>query len=248
MTKSSSHNRKVQGHHVILTQTQKFYSIALLVIIVIISYLPTSVGKLTLVDNYVSKNDLLLFLVLPFLQCFLMLICPILAVRISPKLSAFDTPWIEKSDAELICFILFLLLILVSRPIIIFLTKQMRLPFTQQIMFGSSIGTNTIFLIAVTFIVTLVVPITEEIFWRGYAQARLETVFGSETALFTQATAYAVLHFRPIGGFFTVFAYGLIFGLWRQKRKTLLPIIIMHIIINSTSFAGRWYYWIDLIK
>lgn len=244
MTKPALHNPKVQDRHVILTQTQKLCSLAVLTTVVIISYLPTLVGRLVLVDDYVSKNDLLLFLILPFLQCFLMLICPILVAKVSPKLSAFDTPWIEKSDAEFICFILFLLVALASRSIIIFLTKQIGLPFTQQIMFGSSIGTNVIFLIAITFIVTLIVPIAEEIFWRGYAQARLEMAFGSEIALFAQAVAYAGLHLRPVGGFVTVFAYGLIFGLWRQKRKTLLPVIILHIILNSTSFASRWYHWI----
>jgi membrane protease YdiL (CAAX protease family) len=161
-----------------------------------------------------------------------MLICPTLAARISPKLSAFETPWIEKSDAEFISFIFFLLVTLVSRLIILFLIKQMDLPFATQIEFGSNIATNIIFLVAVTLIVTLIIPIVEEIFWRGYAQARFEIIFGSEIALFAQAIAYAGLHLRPIGGFFTVFVYGLIFGFWRQKRKTLLPIIILHFVKN----------------
>lgn len=86
MAKSSSRNQKEQSHHVILTQTQKFCSLAVLITIVIISYWPILVGRLALADDYVSKNDLLLFLILPSLQCLLMLIYPILATKISPKL------------------------------------------------------------------------------------------------------------------------------------------------------------------
>ena len=41
---------------------------------------------------------------------------------------------------------------------------------------------------------------------------------------------------------------GLIFGLWRYKRKSLLPIIIAHIIINSVVCAGYWDDWLELQK
>jgi len=213
MPRSSQHNREKQVCNVILTKLQKLCSLIILVIAIVISYWPTLVGRLVLLDGFTSKNDLLFFLILPSVQSIIMLMWPILAAKISPKLSAFDTPWVEKSDSEFISFILFLLIVLGTRSIIIFLTKQMGLHFTAQIEFSSNIAANIIFLIAVTLMVTLIIPIAEEIFWRGYAQARLEIVFGPEIALYAQAVAYAGLHFRPIGGSFTVFAYGLIFGL-----------------------------------
>ncbi len=195
-----------------------------------------------------SRNDILLFLVLPYLLYLLMFIGPILAAKISPELAGFDRTWITKTRSEIIWFFLLPLIALVVDAIIRSLSKQLGIPLTRTILYESSLHTNAIFFIAVILLTAFIAPVVEEIFWRGYVQDRLGRVLGPRIALFTQAIAFATLHFRPVGGFVSVFAYGLIAGLWRYRRKSLLPIIIAHIIINSPYCARLWYNRAELAK
>ncbi len=206
------------------------YTLAVLIVVTFISYLPLLVGNIVWVDMGISQNDLLFFLVLPFLSYFIMSVCPIIAMRISPQLVGFDIIWFRKKRSEIVWSFLLPLIVIISAAVIRLLMKQLGMHITGGTLL---LTTNTTFLVVYSFRMALVGPVVEEIFWRGFIQDRLETVFGPWIALFTQAIAFAAVHIRPTGGFFGVFAIGLIFGLWRRKRKTLLPIIFAHIIINS---------------
>ena len=188
------------------------------------------VRNIVLVDTGISQNDLMVFLVLPFLSLFLMLICPVIANRIIPALITYDLAWFQKKRSEIVWSFLLPLILIISAAVTRLLVKQLGMHVTSGTLL---LTTNTAFLIVYSFRMALVGPVVEEIFWRGFIQDRLEKVFGPWIALFTQAIAFAAVHVRPIGGFLGVFVIGLILGLWRCKRKTLLPVIFAHIIINS---------------
>jgi len=95
------------------------------------------------------------------------------------------------------------------------------------------------FFITKALITILAYPLAEEIFWRGYALRQFQRTFGSFIALFLQSFLFAALHFRPILGFTQIFLWGLIFGFWRLKKRSLVPIIVAHMIINAFIVVQR---------
>jgi len=174
-----------------------------------------------------------------------MLICPVIANRIIPALISYDLAWFQKKRSEIIWSFLLPLILIISAAAIRLLVKQLGMHITS----GTLLLTmNTAFLVVYSFRMALVGPVVEEIFWRGFIQDRLGKVFGPWIALFTQAIAFAAVHVRPIGGFLEVFVIGLILGLWRCKRKTLLPVIFAHIITNSLWCVNFWYNHTELVK
>jgi len=51
-----------------------------------------------------------------------------------------------------------------------------------------------------------------------------------------------------LGGFVCLFFFGLIVGAWRWRRRTLVPIIIAHVAVNSLWCAARWPDWLDCTR
>jgi hypothetical protein len=49
---------------------------------------------------------------------------------------------------------------------------------------------------------------------------------------------FALIHCRPWLGFISVFVFGLIAGFWRLKRRSLVPIIIAHVVMNGLWCLG----------
>jgi membrane protease YdiL (CAAX protease family) len=83
----------------------------------------------------------------------------------------------------------------------------------------------------------VVAPMAEEIFWRGYVVDQLTGVLGSRPALFAQAAAFGLAHFRPLAQSLIVVGVGLIFGGWRQKKRCLLPLIVAHVLVNAVAIG-----------
>lgn len=220
-----------------LSKVQKLSILSTLITIIIISHWPGLLGWLVLIDKGRSKNDFLLFLVVPCLMYTLMFICPIFIAKVKPLLADFDKTWFRKTHSEFKKFLWVPLSIFVSSAVINLLAKHLGLPFTKPIHRLCSDRSVISFIIPFVFYV-LVGPVVEEIFWRGYVQYNLAKVFGHRIALFTQAIAFGLLHVDTIVSCFSGFVAGLIFGIWRQRRKTLLPIIVMHIIINSLIYVS----------
>jgi len=84
---------------------------------------------------------------------------------------------------------------------------------------------------------SLVIPIVEEIFWRGYIQGVLEKTTSRPIAVFGQAFLFALIHMVGIPGRFRVFVLGLILGFWRCRKRTLIPVIVAHMVFNSFFFV-----------
>jgi len=225
-----------------LASAQKLYTLIILVSITVISYLPSLIARYVFVDEGFSKNDLI-FLLIPFLSAILMIISPLIAAKASPRLAGLEITWIRKPRSDILWGFLLYLIVL----ILFWSMKKLgiHVSYKGSVLFFSN---SALFLGVRTFRIAFISPFAEEIFWRGYVQGRLSKIFGTWIALFTQAIAFAALHFRSVGGFFLVLVYGLVFGLWRQRRKTLLPVIITHVIINSLFCIGLWYDWVELKK
>ena len=84
------------------------------------------------------------------------------------------------------------------------------------------------------FLVIVMAPIAEEVFWRGYALDQFKKIFNVYTALLLSALLYSLAHV-PAYGIYSVqmVASGLILGFWRIRYRALLPLIIAHALKNA---------------
>jgi len=91
-------------------------------------------------------------------------------------------------------------------------------------------------------VLCLAVGVCEEIIYRGYCLSRLALAFGSATvAWLVQAALYGLLHFAfgPTWMAFTTGA-GLFFGLVALWRRSLWPVVIVHVLVDIlAAFHGQ---------
>ena len=92
------------------------------------------------------------------------------------------------------------------------------------------------------------VPILEEIFWRGYVQSRLQQFLSPTAAIVLTATMFTFSHSQyhhldlyHISTIIGVFINSLVIGWLFHKTRSLVPVIVMHALLNFPVF-GIWSY------
>jgi len=215
--------------------------LVLLAIAILLIQVPNFVILKFYIKNYQSTDDWMVCFVLPLISLALAILFPILVV---PKFGRFDCKWFRWTRDEFFWFWFLPLGIIISVVIVRFLVHQLRLPSATPIirfMTGSYLCYYMplyIWLIIRTCVLT---PIVEEFFWRGYVQSTLLKISHPILAIFGQATLFGLVHFRPLLGFLQISLLGMVFGIWCYRRKTLLPVIIIHITINCFVFTSGLY-------
>jgi len=182
--------------------------------------------------------------VLPSLSLALAAILPILVITIMPKLGRLDFKWFHWTRGEFVRFWLLPLGVLTSVVIVRLLVHKLRMPSTSpdiRFMTGSYLCYYMPLYIWLIIRICVLSPIAEEFFWRGYVQSTLLKISHPVFAVLGQAVLFGLVHFRPVLGLLQVSLLGVVSGIWCYRRKTLLPVIIMHIAINSFVFASGWY-------
>jgi membrane protease YdiL (CAAX protease family) len=118
--------------------------------------------------------------------------------------------------------------------LIAFLTYALRLPHqTDSRVYRQASYHSAAFAMTQLTIHIVIGPALEEIFWRGYIQNTLTKVFGSWVGILGQAILFALVHLRNVLGALDVLLIGLLFGVWRHRRRTLIPIILVHVANNT---------------
>ncbi len=116
------------------------------------------------------------------------------------------------------------------------------------------LATDTLFLVFRIIGTALLVPIIEELFWRGWLMRYLihpdftKVTLGTFSALsfFVTAIFFASEH----GPFWDVgFAAGVIYNWWLMRTKSLSDCILAHAVTNACLAGyvlkfGHWEYWI----
>ena len=87
-------------------------------------------------------------------------------------------------------------------------------------------------LILVAFLISLLGPIIEEIFFRGFLYSALRKSIGVFWAILLSAFLFSILH-TNILGFLPIMALGLFLAYLREKTNSLMPSIAVHIFHNS---------------
>ena len=93
--------------------------------------------------------------------------------------------------------------------------------------------------IAYAATLVLLAPIAEEFFWRGFVFAQLKKVTWWPVALAGQALIFSLVHAYPWGASLDVFGAGLLLGLWRQRNRSLVPLIMAHMALLAI-WAAPW--------
>jgi len=228
-------------------QPSRLLMLAVLVMSIAAVAAPILIARMMLFDEYgFSKNATLTHLVLPGVWSAIILLVIVLIVRIRVA-GDLDFIWYRWSRSELLKTILLIITASLVYYPIGFLIRKLGLPMRESLYFWAD-QHGLAFFITLTVFITIIGPILEELFWRVYVFGTLRHLFGGLIALVSQAVIFGVIHFRPVGGFVPVFFLGLITGAWRWRRRTLLPVILAHIAVNSLWCAAQWPDWLDCTK
>jgi membrane protease YdiL (CAAX protease family) len=220
--------------------------LAVLVLSIAAVTAPTLIERMLYVEYGYSKNSTITHVVLPCVWSAVTMLIIVLIAR-TRVVGDLDFIWYHWSRSEVVKTILLIIAALLVYFPIGFLIRKLGLPMRENLFVWAD-QHGLAFFITLTVFKTIIGPVLEELFWRGYIQRILERIFGGLTAWLGQAVLFAVVHFRPFGGFIPVLSFGLIAGAWRWRRRTLIPIILAHIAVNSLWCAARWPGWLDFMK
>lgn len=225
----------------------KLLMLAVLLLSITAVAAPVLIARTMLYDEYgYSKNATLTHLVLPGVWSAIILLVIVLVVR-TRVAGDLDFIWYRWSRSELLKTILLIIAATSVYYPIGFLIRKLGLPLNEGLYVWAD-QHGLAFFIMLTVFITVIIPIIEELFFRVYVFGTLRHVFGGLIAWLLQAVLFAVVHFRPVGGFVPVFSFGLIAGAWRWRRRTLVPVILAHMVINSFWCAPQWPDWLDCTK
>jgi membrane protease YdiL (CAAX protease family) len=224
----------------------KLLILAVLVLSIAAVTAPTLI-ELMLYDEYgYSKNSTITHVVLPGVWSAITLLIIVLAVR-TRAVGDLDFIWYRWSRSE----VLKTILLITAAPLVYystaFLIHRLGLPLRENLYFIAD-QKGLAFFITLTIFIAIIIPILEELFWRVYVFGALRRTFSGSIAWLSQGIIFGLVHFRPFGGFIPVLFFGLIAGSWRWRRRTLVPIILAHIAVNSLWCAARWPGWLDCTK
>ncbi|MBU4270516.1 MAG: CPBP family intramembrane metalloprotease [Planctomycetes bacterium] len=113
-------------------------------------------------------------------------------------------------------------------------------PPVQMPSFTPDISYTAVFIHGITLV--LLFPIAEEIFFRSYLLEQLRKIMHSGVALLIQSLLFALAHlprtqfYFHAGGYQVVIAtffYGLILGAWRIRFRSIIPLMLAHVLLNG---------------
>ena len=197
-------------------------------------------------EDGISENAVLTHSVLPQLYVLVMLAAA-LSIRSLCGISDLDIRWFHWSVFEVTSTLLLLIIVPLLFVVASGLARWLSLPVSQSLFFRAD-GKGLGFFIALTFAVAVCVPAIEEVFWRGFVQGTLSHAVGQLPAMLAQAVLSTLGHLWFFGGFVPVFVLGLATGAWRWRRRTLVPVILAHVAVNSLYCAGHWPNWLDATR
>lgn len=94
----------------------------------------------------------------------------------------------------------------------------------------------------VFFLLCVVVPIGEEVFFRGFVYGGLRGRWGAAAALVVSSLFFSVVHLQLVHGF-PIFLLGVIFALVYERTGSLVPAIVAHAVNNLIAVLSMWRGW-----
>lgn len=178
----------------------------------------------------------------PVITLALMAAVPFVVARLVPKAASFDSCWLPRRLLEWLWFPGLVLALFACYPIAALLVRLFWTGRNTTLQFFT---TGDVILAGVILI--LLCPIAEEIFWRGYFLEQLRKLTWSWLAVITQSLLFALAHFHGFFGPYAsiqAFYLGIVLGTWRVRLRSILPLILAHMIFNAVATIPllKWPY------
>jgi membrane protease YdiL (CAAX protease family) len=90
----------------------------------------------------------------------------------------------------------------------------------------------------VLLVVTLLVPVAEEAFFRGFAYRLLRARWGALAALAITSVGFALVHGLDPGAWLPVLPIGMILGGLAERSRSLLPPVVAHGVVNGLAIVA----------
>lgn len=209
---------------------------------------PLIYGHFALAREGVAKNDFVLFAALPFLSQALMV-----AVVVTTRVFVTEVPsptigWFGKNvRSALLGSVALTIVAMLMQGLVEFVARKLDVPTNEGVVLSSSMAGN-VFLTVYTVRVVGLTPVIEELFWRMHFQGVLQRLFSAPIAILTQAVLFASVHMRGPAGSLEIFFIGLLYGSWRWRKGTLMPLIAAHMSLNALACIGIWQDELELRK
>ena len=100
---------------------------------------------------------------------------------------------------------------------------------------------GTRLLLILTVLVTVIGPIAEELFFRGFAYPVFRKKVGVRNAILLVSVIFAMLHMNIVS-FFPILALGILLAYLYEKTGSLIPSITVHVIHNSAVIFFVYLY------
>jgi len=224
----------------------KLRTLTILAGMMLLIYLPSLAGRLFFTQNGQVTNDVMVSIIIPTICGILMVAIPVFMIRRAPRYTAFDCTALRWRWSELAWFCVLSLAVVVSAIPIGIIQQRTGLPIEWAI--GSQHGfyESKWLFVWTTIYGILLGPIAEEFFWRGYMQSSLMRVSHPIMAIVIQSVFFGLVHYKPVLGTAVTITHGLVCGVWCWRRRTLVPVMIIHIVGNGIAFSYRWADWREL--
>jgi membrane protease YdiL (CAAX protease family) len=86
---------------------------------------------------------------------------------------------------------------------------------------------------------SIVAPIVEEIFFRGFVFSGLRPRYGWQKAALISSAVFAVAHFQP-AAIVPIFILGFIFAYLYHRSNSVWPAILMHVLTNALGLIAAY--------
>lgn len=170
------------------------------------------------------------------ISCALMTLLPFALARLAPRAAAFNTQWFPKRYSQWGWFLLLVPAVLCVSGGTCWLMKSLGFRDDRAFLFCGELTRAKVVLLGVYAV--LLGPTAEEIFWRGYALEQLKKVTRTPLAVLAESSLFSLGHLLLAGVVHTVVAFfvGVLLSLWRVKLRSLVPLILAHIVLNALAF------------
>jgi membrane protease YdiL (CAAX protease family) len=167
---------------------------------------------------------------------------PFLLALQAPRAAGFDTQWLPSSRWHWAWFLALLFLLFVARRLLAALSPAIEGPPSPTPFIGPVTPKGIVLQgIATVFIA----PLAEEIFFRGYLLEQLRKLARSGVALLVQSLLFFLFHLYTRGMFTSLalydslyaFVLGMMLGAWRIKFRSLLPLVLAHVLFNTAAIV-----------
>ncbi|MHB8952155.1 MAG: CPBP family glutamic-type intramembrane protease [Pirellulaceae bacterium] len=188
---------------------------------------------------YFSQGGVLLCALRALLCCqVLMAGFPFLLARIAPTLAAFDRQWLPSVWSQWRWFPVLVILLFIVYGLhdwLLSFRKDWLLIVVERQAVTNVAPVSVILLGGISI---LFGPIAEELFWRAFLLPQLGKLTRWPIALSIHSLLFSLAHI-PNGWSVLVacFFYGTIFGIWRIRFRSLLPLVLAHMILNMFAYG-----------